>query len=1036
MIKNRKRCLALLLAACMVLVFFPGVAFAVPTVVESGVVTEYGSNLPWRLYDDGTLVVDEGFLAWARPWWDGWSPILNPRSPWDRHHEEIYRIVFTGPITAGQSFNALFANMWNLTSIEGLEYFDTRNATDMSEMFVGTVSLTSVDLSSFDTQNVTNMGSMFLRASNLTSLDLSSFDTQNVTYMRTMFAGMSRLASLDVSSFDTSNVTHIEGMFSGTHSLTNLDLSNFDTRSVINMEHMFRNMTSLRMITLGEYFEFQWTDWWGQPVGASLPFISRSELYDYTVLWKNIGTGTIDNPQGNHVFTTEQLMENYDGKTMADSWILRPADPSTPTFAVGTVGVGGAPWRLYFDGNLFVDSGTIRWEHESRPADYFWYGPWSGLGALVSNIVFTGPVNAGISPTSLFLTLSALESIDGLEYFDTSNVIHMDRMFHSINNIANLDLSHFDTSSVTSMYAMFAHSRLVNLDLSSWDTSNVTQMSIMFAEAPNLAKLDLSNFNTSNVLCMGDMFRSATSLRQLALGEYFDFGGSTSANLPPVPSNATYTGYWQNVGTGTSADPQGVFVFTSDELMASFHGPTMADTWVWQPRDRAISVSVTGVTIAGAATRNMTPGNTLSLTATVNPANATNQSVTWTSSNPAVAMVSANGTVTAVSAGTATITVTTADGNRTASVAVTVTAPTVSVTGVTIGGAATRNMTTGNTLSLSATVNPANATNRNVTWTSSNPAVATVSANGTVTAVSAGTATITVRTADGNHTASVAVTVTAPTVSVTGVTIGGAATRNMTTGNTLLLLPTVNPANATNRNVTWTSSDTAVATVSVNGRVTAVSAGTATITVRTADGNHTASVAVTVTAPRHPFVDLSSSNAWYASAVQFIYERGIMHGIDATTFAPQSPLTRAQVVTVLYRLEGEPNVQFSSVFSDVQAGQWYSNAVIWANANGIVQGVGGGRFDPNRGITREEFAAMLHRYASFIGANTAVSSGFNLNNFQDHSQISGWAETYALWANYNGLITGTTTITFSPQGLATRAQCAVILMRFVQRLVV
>jgi len=182
----------------------------------------------------------------------------------------------------------------------------------------------------------------------------------------------------------------------------------------------------------------------------------------------------------------------------------------------------------------------------------------------------------------------------------------------------------------------------------------------------------------------------------------------------------------------------------------------------------------------------------------------------------------------------------TADGNRSASVTVNVTVP---VTGVTIAGASTRNLTIGQTLQLSATVAPTNATNRNVTWTSSNTAVATVNASGLVTARAGGTTTITVRTADGNRSASVTVNVTVP---VTGVTIAGVSTRDMVNGDTLQLTATATPANATNRNVTWQSSDTAVAIVNASGQVTAVGAGTATITVRTADGNRTASVQVTV----------------------------------------------------------------------------------------------------------------------------------------------------------------------------------------------
>ena len=187
----------------------------------------------------------------------------------------------------------------------------------------------------------------------------------------------------------------------------------------------------------------------------------------------------------------------------------------------------------------------------------------------------------------------------------------------------------------------------------------------------------------------------------------------------------------------------------------------------------------------------------------------------------------------------------------------------------------------------------------------------------------------------------------------------------------------------------------------------------------------------------HPFTDLSRPDAWYAEAVQFMFEQGLMEGVSPTRFDPQGTLTRAQVVTILYRLADEPAVTFRSVFSDVPANApaWYRNAVIWAYDNEIVLGVGEGRFDPNGEITREQFAAMLHRYAEFIGASTIISSWFNLDHFPDRDQLSTWAESYKYWANYNELILGMAVdnqTLLVPGGNTTRAQCATILMRFVQ----
>lgn len=269
-------------------------------------------------------------------------------------------------------------------------------------------------------------------------------------------------------------------------------------------------------------------------------------------------------------------------------------------------------------------------------------------------------------------------------------------------------------------------------------------------------------------------------------------------------------------------------------------------------------VHVTGVTL-DITSLTLKVGDYKALTATVSPANADTKTVTWKSSSDSVT-VSANGVVKAIKEGTATITVTTEDGNKTATCAVTVTAaptpptpptPTViPVTGVTLDKA-TAAMDVGETETLRATVSPSNATDKTVIWKSSNESVATVSTNGVVTALKAGTTTITVTTNDGNKTATCAVTVTAapgPTVPVTGVILDK-ETATAEVGKTVTLTATISPSNATNKAVTWRSSDSSVATVSANGVVTAIKEGTATITVTTSDGGKVDTCVMTVTEP-------------------------------------------------------------------------------------------------------------------------------------------------------------------------------------------
>ncbi|WP_052206663.1 beta strand repeat-containing protein [Cellulophaga baltica] len=239
-------------------------------------------------------------------------------------------------------------------------------------------------------------------------------------------------------------------------------------------------------------------------------------------------------------------------------------------------------------------------------------------------------------------------------------------------------------------------------------------------------------------------------------------------------------------------------------------------------------------------------GGTENLSAVILPANATNQNVTWSSSDDAIASVSAAGVVTGNTTGTATITVTTEDGAFTATSTITVQAATFAVTGITVDPTVIT-ITNGSTTTLTETIAPANATNQNVTWSSSDDAIASVSVAGVVTGNAIGSATITVTTEDGDFTATSTITVQAATFAVTGITVDPTVI-TITNGSTTTLTETIAPANATNQNVTWSSSDDAIASVSAAGVVTGNAIGTATITVTTEDGAFTATSTITVQA--------------------------------------------------------------------------------------------------------------------------------------------------------------------------------------------
>ena len=186
--------------------------------------------------------------------------------------------------------------------------------------------------------------------------------------------------------------------------------------------------------------------------------------------------------------------------------------------------------------------------------------------------------------------------------------------------------------------------------------------------------------------------------------------------------------------------------------------------------------------------------------------------------------------------------------------------------------------------------------------------------------------------------------------------------------------------------------------------------------------------------PGHHLTDVSK-DAWYHAAVDYVVKQGIMEGMSATTFSPNTEVTRAQAVQILYNLEGQPDVSDENLgypYEDVNAEEWYGNAVYWARLTGVATGYRDGTFQPGDSITRQEFAQMLYNYAKYKGYDLTAEG--DLSQFPDSGSVANWAETAMSWANGNGLINGHDNGTIDAGGTAIRAQAASILMKFDQNL--
>ena len=184
-----------------------------------------------------------------------------------------------------------------------------------------------------------------------------------------------------------------------------------------------------------------------------------------------------------------------------------------------------------------------------------------------------------------------------------------------------------------------------------------------------------------------------------------------------------------------------------------------------------------------------------------------------------------------------------------------------------------------------------------------------------------------------------------------------------------------------------------------------------------------------------PFTDVPEG-AWYADAAAYVYEHGLMAGTSATTFAPDATTSRSMIATILWRMAGSPVVNYAMDYTDVAQNQWCSEAIRWATSEGVVTGYGNGQFGTNDPITREQFAVMLYRFAQEQGYDVSIGENTNILSYTDVADLSEYAISAMQWAVGAGIINGTGDgSTLSPHGQATRAQAAVMLMRFCEEYV-
>ena len=518
--------------------------------------------------------------------------------------------------------------------------------------------------------------------------------------------------------------------------------------------------------------------------------------------------------------------------------------------------------------------------------------------------------------------------------------------------------------------------------------------------------------------------------------ENYEIGTLTNTTLTPGAA-ATFT-VQPKTGLGVGTYRETITVSGSNGASASLTASFTVN-----------AIPVTSVTLSQTQASlycNRTP-NTITLTATVAPDNATNQAVTWTSSDSTVATVDQNGVVTAVAPGTAVITAAAADGSGASA------SCTVTVSRYSSGGGSSSSSTSlsdraiddiqdarpGDTVEI--TLRPGRTTLEREVFEELAGQDITLeidAGDGVLWTVNGLDIPEDTRLHDLDLDVDLGDSDIPATVlnAVTGEigTVQLSLAHDGEFGFTMTLSVPLGRDNADYwANLYWYNEGTEELEFQQAARI--ARDGTAEFAL-----DHASDYAIVIDDRSHEPVDLPFNDVpesyWAYDAIQYVYGEGLMAGTSGSAFSPEGTTTRGQIVTILWRLSGSPVVNYLMDFDDVDPAAYYAEAIRWATSEGIAGGYGGGVFGPDDPITREQLAVMLHRYAQHEGCDVSIGEDTNILSYADAFAVSEYAVSALQWACGAGIISGTGDgSTLSPGGSATRSQVAMILMRFCQEFV-
>ena len=483
---------------------------------------------------------------------------------WGIEGEKITKAVFDGSFA---NCTTLTSTKWwflfckNLKTIIGITNLKTDNVADMTGMFYGCSSLTSLDLSSLNTSSLKTMFGIFQDCYGLKSINLTNFKTDNVEEMGQLFLNCSSLESLDVSGFNTDGVSSMFNMFSGCSSLNSLDLSNFNTKKVKNMAQMFRGCSNLTTIFVG-------SNWSTEVITQSTRMFQ-----DCTSLVGGAGTAF----DANHI---EKAYAHIDGGT---------ANPGYFTDKNATpIEDGSEPYAVLSDNYTVL---TFYYDSKKESRGGLSVGPfadekdraWNNYRLSISSVVFDKSFANCTTLTSTaywFYECSNLTDITGISNLKTDHVTDMMFMFHGCESLTSIDVSGFKTDNLENMQGMFFRcEQLTSMDLSGFNTEKVTNMSALFSRCEGMTSVDLSGFKTDLVTSMRLMFNQCSSLTSLNLTD-FNTEKVSDMGYMFADCSSLSTIYVSNTGWNLSQLLDGTGMFENCTSLAGGAGTTFDTSYI------------------------------------------------------------------------------------------------------------------------------------------------------------------------------------------------------------------------------------------------------------------------------------------------------------------------------------------------------------------------------------------------------------------------------------------------------------------------